>query len=96
MVIDRETAIQRAEEIVIVIKVAMRSGGNVVRFLVQELADRFCKYKKCLVRGSWEFKNIKGFCRINKNEELNVSICINTIYDISKDKLFRNDELFIA
>ena len=40
-----------------------------------------------------EFKNIKGIWRINKNEILNASIWINTIYEISKDKLFRNDEL---
>ena len=59
-VIDRETAIQRAEEIVIDIKVAMRSGGTVVKFPVQELADRFCKYKKSYVRGSWEGKDKKG------------------------------------
>ena len=59
-VIDRETAIQRAEEIVIDIKVAMRSGGTVVKFPVQELADRFCKFKKSLVRGSWEGKDKKG------------------------------------
>ena len=58
--IDRETAIQRAEEIVLNIKFAIRSGGTVVRFLVQELADRFCKYKKSLVRGSWECKDKKG------------------------------------
>lgn len=60
MVVDRETAIQKAEEIVIDIKVAMRTGGTVVKFPVQELADRFCKHKKSLVRGSWEGKDKKG------------------------------------
>ena len=65
-VVDRESAIKKAEEIVIDIKVAMRSGGTVVRFPVQELADRFCKYKKSLVRGSWEGKDKKGKRSITK------------------------------
>ena len=71
----------------------IHSGGTLIRFPVQELAVRFCKYKSSYVCGSWELKNIKGIWRINKNAELNASIWINTIYDISKDKLFRNDEL---
>lgn len=58
-VVDRESAIKKAEEIVIDIKVAMRSGGTVVKFPVQELADRFCKYKKSYDRGSWEGKEKK-------------------------------------
>ena len=55
-VADRNSAIRKAEELVLDIKVTMKVGGTVVRFPVQELADRFCKYKKSLVRGSWEVK----------------------------------------
>ena len=59
-VVDRESAIKKAEEIVIDIKVAMKAGGTVVKFSVQQLADEFCKYKKSLVRGSWESKDQRG------------------------------------
>ena len=59
-VVDRELAIKKAEVIVINIIVAMKSGGSLVRFPIQELADRFCKFKKSLVRGSWESKDQRG------------------------------------
>ena len=65
-VADRNSAIRKAEELVLDIKVTMKVGGTVVRFPVQELADRFCKYKKSLVRGSWESKDQRGKRSITK------------------------------
>jgi len=59
-VVDREDAIKKAEALVIDIKVTMKAGGTVVKFSVQQLADEFCKYKKSLVRGSWESKDQRG------------------------------------
>ena len=40
-----------------------------------------------------EFKDIKGIWLINKNDSLKTRAWINTIITISKDSLFRNDEL---
>ena len=59
-VADRELALTKSMELVIDAKVMFKQGGTVVKFPVQELADRFCKHKKSLVRGSWEGKDEKG------------------------------------
>ena len=57
---DRQLAIEKAEDMVMDIKVDLRSGVSVVPIPVQDVVESFLRYKKSLVRGTWDSKSDKG------------------------------------
>ena len=63
---DRETAISKAEEMVLEVKVQLRQGGSVVALPVEELVKRFLKYKEARIRGEWDSKQDAGLRSITQ------------------------------
>ena len=57
---DRDIAIEKAEEMVIEVKVNLRSGESVVPVPVVDVVEKFLRYKKAFIRGEWESKKDKG------------------------------------
>ena len=57
---DRDIAIQKVEEMVIDVKVDLRTGGSVVPVPVVDIVEKFLRYKKSFIRGEWESKKDKG------------------------------------
>ena len=54
---DRELAIEKAEDMVMDIKVDLRSGVSVVPIPVKDVVESFLRYKKSLTRGEWDKRN---------------------------------------
>ena len=65
-VADRATAISKAEDELLEVKVQLRQGGSVVPVSVELVVEKFLKYKKSLVRGEWESKDDAGKRSITK------------------------------
>ena len=64
---DRATAITKAEDEVMELRVTLRQGGSVLRMSVEEIVERFLKFKKSRVRDTWEGKDAAGRRSITKD-----------------------------
>ena len=63
---DREIALQKAEEMVLEVKVQLKQGGSVLALPVSDLVDRFLRHKKTRIRGKWESKQDAGLRSITQ------------------------------
>ena len=63
---DREIALQKAEEMVLEVKVQLKQGGSVLALPVSDLVDRFLRHKKTRIRGEWESKQDAGLRSITQ------------------------------
>ena len=53
---DKELALERAEELILEVKVTMKQGGSALPFPVEKLVRLFLENNSGKVRGSWEGK----------------------------------------
>ena len=53
---DRTSAIAKAEEEVLDLKVVLKNGGSVLPLSVEDLVEKFLQTKRALIRGKWEGK----------------------------------------
>ena len=65
-VADKQTAIDKAEDLIIEVKVQLRQGGSVIPVSVELVVEKFLRYKKSLIRGEWESKDDVGKRSITK------------------------------
>lgn len=63
---DRTSAITRAEEEVLELKVVLKNGGSVLPLSVEDLVEKFLQTKRVLIRGKWEGKDEAGLKSITK------------------------------
>ena len=54
---DRTSAITKAEEEVLELKVVLKNGGSVLPLSVEDLVEKFLQTKRALIRGKWEGKD---------------------------------------
>ena len=65
-VADKQTAIDKAEDLIIEVKVQLRQGGSVIPVSIELVVEKFLRYKKSLIRGEWESKDDAGKRSITK------------------------------
>ena len=63
---DRDEAISKASDLVIEVKVDIKSGGSVLSVSVEDLVEKFLQHKKSRTRGVWESKKDRGKKSITK------------------------------
>ena len=56
----RDEAISKAEDLVIDVKVDLKSGSSIIPVPVEDLVEKFLRHKKSLTRGKWESKKDSG------------------------------------
>ena len=57
---DRTTAITKVNEMVVNVMVDLRSGNSIIPVPVEDVVEKFLKYKKTRTRGRWESKRDRG------------------------------------
>ena len=63
---ERATAISKAEEEVMELRVTLKQGGSVLPMPVEEVVERFLKSKRARIREEWEGKDAAGRRSITK------------------------------
>ena len=71
--INREDAIQKAQDLLLEVKVDIKQGSSIVPVPVEVVVEKFLEFKKSFVRDEWDSKKDKGRKSITKERYVLIS-----------------------